>query len=78
MLTTVQQQLWANKTKEIKMAGKKLVKKMVARSGIEPLSCGIFTYIASMFGKMSITKKMVARSGIEPLTQGFSVPCSTN
>ena len=52
-------------------------KKMVARSGIEPLSCGIFTYIDSMFGKIQ-KLKMVARSGIEPLTQGFSVPCSTN
>ena len=52
-------------------------KKMVARSGIEPLSSGIFTYIDSMYGKMQILK-MVARSGIEPLTQGFSVPCSTN
>ncbi len=50
---------------------------MVARSGIEPLSCGIFGGIGSMVknkGKI----KMVARSGIEPLTQGFSVPCSTN
>ena len=51
--------------------------KMVARSGIEPLSSGIFTYIDSMSEKLS-NKKMVARSGIEPLTQGFSVPCSTN
>ena len=51
--------------------------KMVARSGIEPLSSGIFTYIDSMVKKMRKIK-MVARSGIEPLTQGFSVPCSTN
>ncbi len=52
-------------------------KKMVARSGIEPLSSGIFAYIDSMYGKLQ-KLKMVARSGIEPLTQGFSVPCSTN
>ena len=50
---------------------------MVARSGIEPLSSGIFRGIASMVDKINKTK-MVARSGIEPLTQGFSVPCSTN
>ena len=50
---------------------------MVARPGIEPLSCGIFTYIDYMLEKFC-NKKMVARSGIEPLTQGFSVPCSTN
>ncbi len=51
--------------------------KMVARSGIEPLSSGIFGGIGSMVEEMSKIK-MVARSGIEPLTQGFSVPCSTN
>ena len=50
---------------------------MVARSGIEPLSSGIFGGIAAMVGKTH-NKKLVARSGIEPLTQGFSVPCSTN
>ncbi len=50
---------------------------MVARSGIEPLSSGIFRGIAAMV-KTPKNKKMVARSGIEPLTQGFSVPCSTN
>ena len=50
---------------------------MVARSGIEPLSSGIFAFIASMTEKLNKIK-MVARSGIEPLTQGFSVPCSTN
>ena len=52
-------------------------KKVVARSGIEPLSSGIFGGIDSMWGETG-NKKMVARSGIEPLTQGFSVPCSTN
>ena len=51
--------------------------KMVARSGIEPLSCGIFRGIDTMVEIISKIK-VVARSGIEPLTQGFSVPCSTN
>ena len=50
---------------------------MVARSRIELLSSGIFTYIGSMVGNHEI-KKVVARSRIELLTQGFSVPCSTN
>ena len=52
-------------------------KKLVARSGIEPLSSGIFRGIDSRAEQMNKIK-LVARSGIEPLTQGFSVPCSTN
>ena len=52
-------------------------KKLVARSGIEPLSSGISRGIDSMV-EILAKIKLVARSGIEPLTQGFSVPCSTN